>query len=82
MVDQAAMAAAARALGYQGAADLIEREQLSAFQTWRMILLGCSQDRGRCAAVIVLAAATYRHHANPAHWNGDTEKQLALLRSI
>ena len=29
-------------------------------------------------AVIVLAGATARHHADPQHWNGDTEKALAM----
>jgi hypothetical protein len=72
------MSIAARALHYPGAAEWIERRQLSVPQTYRMFLSGASQDRGRVAAVVVLAAATWRHHAHPQDWNGDLEKKLAL----
>ena len=77
-IDQTAMALAARALGYGGAADLIEEEKLTAPQVSRMLLSGAARDRGRCLAVIVLTAATWRHHANPTGWNGETEKALAV----
>jgi hypothetical protein len=78
MIDQTAMAIAARALHYNGAAWLIEREQLTVRQAARMFLSGASQDRGRVAAVVVLAAATWRHHVAPDHWNGDLEKAIAV----
>ena len=79
MIDQTAMAIAARALGYDGAAWLIEREHLTACQVLRMFLSGASQDRGRIAAVIVLSASTARHHFEPIGWNGDLEKELAIV---
>ena len=56
MLDQLGMAAAARALGYRGAAEVIERDQLSVEQAARMILAGAARDRGHVAAVVVLAA--------------------------
>ena len=49
------------ALGYDGAAWLIERERLTAFQVSRMFLSGASKDRGIVAAVVVLAGAAARH---------------------
>ena len=62
MLDQTAMAVAARdALGYDGAAWLIERERLTAFQVSRMFLSGASKDRGIVAAVVVLAGTAARH---------------------
>jgi hypothetical protein len=42
------------------------------------ISLSASPDAGRVCAIVLLAGATARHHANPINWNGDVEKQLAL----
>ena len=78
MLDVTAMAIAAKALGFPGAAWLIEREQLTACQVKRMFLSGAAADRGKIAAVIVLAGATARHHFKPDGWNGETEKALAV----
>lgn len=78
LVDQDAMSIAAKALGYPGAARLISEQQLSACQVSRMLLSGAALDRGKCAAVIVLAAATARHHFEPIGWNGEAEKTLAV----
>ena len=78
MLDQSAMAVAADALGYPGASEVIERDRLSVAQTYRMFLFGAGQDRGRVAAVVVLAAATARRHFQPDDWNGDLEKALAV----
>ena len=41
MLDQTAMAITARTLGYSGAAEFIEREQLTASQVSRMLLSWC-----------------------------------------
>ena len=78
MLDQDAMSVAADALGYRGASEVIERDRLSVIQTYRMFLFGAGQDRGRVAAVVVLAAATARHHFEPEGWNGDLERALAV----
>ena len=78
MLDQTAMAITARTLGYSGAAEFIEREQLTASQVSRMLLSGAAPDRNRIAAVVVLSAATARHHFEPVGWNGEAEKRLAV----
>ena len=73
------MAIAADTLGYYGAAWLIERERLTAAQVLRMFLSGASQDRGKVAAIVVLAAGIARHHFEPIGWNSDFEKELAIV---
>jgi hypothetical protein len=78
LIDQDAMSVAADALGYRGASEVIERDHLSVMSAYRMFLSGAGQDRGRVAAVIVLAAATARHHFQPDTWNGDLERRLAV----
>jgi hypothetical protein len=40
MLDQSAMAVAADALGYPGASEVIERDQLNVIQAYRMFLRG------------------------------------------
>jgi hypothetical protein len=78
----AASAAAARALGYRGLAELIEQENLPpraiarlfAMTSSRASRAGCSRD----CVVMLLAGALGRYHTCPLGWDGEDEWQLAL----
>jgi hypothetical protein len=78
----AASAAAARALGYRGLAELIEQEnmppraiaRLFAMTSSRASRAGCSRD----CVVVLLAGALGRLRACPEGWDGEDERQLAL----
>jgi hypothetical protein len=74
----AASAAAAKALGYAGIADLIETEQLSPNRIANLFYLSVSAQAGRDGAIVLLAGAIARHRASPEGWNGDLERELAL----
>jgi hypothetical protein len=76
--DVVASAIAADSLGYHSVARLIIEQQLSPAAIARLFSLSASPDAGHDAAVILLAGATARHHANPINWNGDTELELAV----
>ena len=41
--------------------------------------MSASTDAGRVCAIVLIAGATARHHANPINWNGDMELELAVL---
>lgn len=77
-----AMAIAAKSLGYSGAAWLIEYDRLNPAQVSRMLLSGASQDRGRIAATIILAGATWRHHHDRANWDGGEIERLLAVAAL
>jgi hypothetical protein len=79
----AASAAAARALGYRGLADLIEQESLPPRAIARLFAMtgsrgprasGCARD----CAVVLLSGALGRYRACAHGWEGEDERQLAL----
>lgn len=74
----AASAAAARAVGYVGLAELIEAEQLTPQRIAALFRISASRYRGRDCAVILLAGALARFRACPHGWDGEDERQLAL----
>jgi hypothetical protein len=76
-IEAAACAAAARSLGYPTFAQLIIDRQLPPSAVADLFRHSVVKD-GMTLAVILLAGATARHHADPQHWNGDTEKALAM----
>ena len=74
----AASAAAARALGYRGLADLIEAEQLSPSHIATIFDSSASKTAARDCALIILAGAVARYRAKPQGWDGHLEEQRAL----
>jgi hypothetical protein len=78
----AASAAAARALGYRGLADLIEHESLPPRAIARPFTVTAPRPprAAKCArdcAVVLLAGALGRYRACPHGWDGEDERQLA-----
>ena len=63
MIEQTAMSAACRSLGYTGTAAMIELVQVA-----RLLGLGASLDAGHVVALVALAAGTARHYAQPHDW--------------
>jgi hypothetical protein len=76
-IDAAACAAAARVMGYPTFSEVILEQQLSPRAVAAMLRMSAGKD-GMSLAVIVLAAGTARHMADPHGWNADTERLLAL----
>lgn len=78
----AASAAAARALGYRGLAELIEEEKMSPRAIARLFAMTSSRASragcGRDCVVVILAGALGRLSACPDGWDGEEERQLAL----
>jgi alkylation response protein AidB-like acyl-CoA dehydrogenase len=78
----AASAAAARALGYRGLAELIEQEHMPPRAIARLFAMTSSRaSRAGCArdcVVVILAGALGRLRAHPDGWDGEEERQLAL----
>jgi hypothetical protein len=74
----AASAAAARALGYYGVANLIEDELLTPARIASMSRVSASKGAIRDFVVIILAHGLGRYHASPHGWTGDVERSLAL----
>jgi hypothetical protein len=70
----AASAAAARALGYYGVANLIEDELLTPARIASMSRVSASKGAIRDFVVIILAHGLGRPHG----WTGDVERSLAL----
>jgi hypothetical protein len=66
----AASAAAARALGYRGLADLIEIEQLSPQRILALFKLSMSDRASHDCAVVLFAGSIARYRAAPQGWNG------------
>jgi hypothetical protein len=77
MIAATAAAYAAADLGYAGVAALILEKQLGPQAIARLFAYGVARDCGRACALVLLAAATARHHAYPVGWNGDLERGLA-----
>jgi hypothetical protein len=78
----AASAAAARALGYAGLADLIEIEQLSPQRILMLFRLSMSETASHDAVVALFAGSIARYRAAPQEWDGHLEEQLASTVSI
>ena len=74
----AAAAIAAANLGYSGFAEIIRERQLSPAAVAHLLQRHGAAKDGMIVAIIVLAGATARHHADPHDWNGDLERQIAL----
>jgi hypothetical protein len=75
----AASAAAARALGYAGLADLILAEQLSPNHIATLFDMSASKYAAHDCAVIVLAGAVAHYRAEFQSWDGGVvERDLAL----
>jgi hypothetical protein len=74
----AAAAIAAADLGYSGFAEIIRERQLSPAAVAHLLQRHGAAKDGMIVAIIVLAGATARHHADPHDWNGDLERQIAL----
>jgi hypothetical protein len=77
-----ASAAAARALGYRGLAELIEQENMPPRAIARLFAMTSSRaSRAACArdcVVVLLAGALGRYQACPDGWDGEDERRLAL----
>ena len=76
-LEAAACAVAARLEGYPAFAEVILEQQLSPRAVAGMLRMSAAKD-GMSLAVIVLAAGTARHMADPHGWDGETERSLAL----
>src|SRR6476646_9371774 len=76
-IEAAACAVAARLEGYPAFAEVILEQQLSPHAIAAMLRMSAAKD-GMSLAVIVLAAGTARHMAEPCAWNGETERVIAL----
>jgi hypothetical protein len=76
-IEAAACAVAARLEGYPAFAEVILEQQLSPHAVAAMLRMSAAKDR-MSLAVIVLAAGTARHMAEPCAWNGETERVIAL----
>jgi hypothetical protein len=74
----AASAAAARALGYHGVANLIADEHLTPERIARMSRVSVSKGAARDFVIIILAHGLGRYRACPHGWTGDVERALAL----
>lgn len=70
----AASAAAARAVGYPGLADLIERDGIGPEQIAALLKLSCSKCARKDYALIILAGAVGRYRACPGRLDGRTGK--------
>ncbi len=68
-IEAAACAVAARLEGYPAFAEVILEQQLSPHAVAAMLRMSAAKD-GMSLAVIVLAAGTARHMAEPCAWNG------------
>jgi hypothetical protein len=77
-LESTACAIAARAEGYGGLADIIIKQKLAPAAIASMLRRCSAAKDSMSLAVIVLAAGTARHHADPHHWNGEVERELAL----
>ena len=76
-IEAAACAVAARIMGYPSFSEVILEQQLSPRAVAVMLRQSATKD-GMSLAVIVLAAGTARHMAQPCGWNGEAERLLAL----
>jgi hypothetical protein len=77
-LESAACAIAARVMGYPAFSEVILEQQLSPRAAAVLLRMSATTD-GMSLAVIVLAAGTARHMADPHGWNGgETERLLAL----
>jgi hypothetical protein len=70
-------AAAARALGYAGLANLIEIEQLSPQRILALFKLSMSERASHDCAVVPFAGSIARYRAAPEAWN-DADRQLIV----
>ena len=66
----AASAAAARDLGYDGLADMIEAEQLSPERILALFKLSMSKRASHDCAVVLFAGSSARYRAAPQGWDG------------
>jgi hypothetical protein len=73
----AASAAAARAVGYPGLANLIESDGIGPEQIAALLKLSCSKCACKDYALIILAGAVGRYRACPEGWTGEPERSLA-----
>lgn len=78
LANVAASAAAARAIGYPGLADLIEVDGLGPEQVAALLRLTCCKRAARDYAVIILAARIGLYRACPKGWSAEPERTLAL----
>ena len=76
-IEAAACAVAARVMGYPAFSEVILEQQLSPRAVAAMLRMSATKD-GTAAAIIILAAGTARHAADPNGWDGETERLLAL----
>jgi len=78
-IEAAACAVAARVMGYPAFSEVILEQQLSPRAVAAMLRMSATKD-GTAAAIIILAAGTARHAADPNgwDWDGETERLLAL----
>ena len=72
-----ASAVAARLEGYPAFSEVILEQQLSPRVVAGLLRQSATKD-GMTLAIIVLAAGTARHRADPIGWNGEAERLLAL----
>ncbi len=76
-IEAAACAVAARVMGYPAFSEVILEQQLSPRAAAALLRMSATKD-GMSLAVIVLAAGTARHMADPHGWNGEAERLLAV----